>query len=67
MDRNWKRVYFTGQIHRAEIVKSILEDNDIPSVIVDKRDSSYLVGDIELFVRPEDEILSKLIIEQHSL
>ena len=67
MDAHWQQVYITDKIHRAEIVRSILDDNQIASVIVDKRDSSYLVGDIELYVRPEDVILSKLIIEQHSL
>jgi len=67
MDSHWQQVYITDKIHRAEIVRSILDDNQIASVIVDKRDSSYLVGDIELYVRPEDVILSKLIIEQHSL
>lgn len=67
MEPTWERVYFTGQIHLAEIAREILEENSIQSVIVDKRDSSYLVGDIELYVRPEDLPLARIILKQHDL
>ncbi|HPD53180.1 MAG: putative signal transducing protein [Bacteroidota bacterium] len=67
MEPQWERVYFTGQIHQAEIAREILEENSIPSVIIDKRDSSYLVGDIELYVRPEDLPLARIILKQHEL
>jgi len=68
MDNNWQCIYFSNQMHKIEIVRAVLEDHDIKSVTVDKRDSSYIsVGDIEVYVPNEDAILAKIIIEQNDL
>ncbi len=68
MDSGWKCIYFSNQLHKIEIVRSVLNDNDIKSVVIDKRDSSYvMVGDIEVYVSSEDVILAKIIIEQNDL
>ncbi len=63
MDSGWQCVYFSNQLHSIEIVRAVLEDHDIKSVVVDKRDSSYIsIGDLEVFVPNEDAILAKVII-----
>ena len=68
MDSGWQCIYFSNQLHKIEIVRSVLNDNDIKSVVIDKRDSSYvMVGDIEVYVSSEDVILAKIIIEQNDL
>ena len=68
MDGTWQCIYYSNQLHKIEIVRSVLNDHDIKSVIVDKRDSSYImVGDIEVFVPNEDAILAKVIIDQNNL
>lgn len=68
MDQEWKCIYFSNQMHKIEIVRSVLNDNNIKSVVIDKRDSSYImVGDVEVYVSHEDAILAKIIIEQNDL
>ena len=68
MENGWKSVYISDKMHLAEIVKAVLGDNQIESVLMDKRDSSYItIGDIEVFVRQEDAVLARLIIEQNKL
>lgn len=68
MDGTWQCIYYSNQLHKIEIVRSVLNDHEIKSVIVDKRDSSYImVGDIEVFVPNEDAILAKVIIDQNNL
>ena len=68
MESGWKCIYFNNQMHKIEIVRAVLNDQDIKSVVVDKRDSSYfMVGDIEIYVSNEDAILAKIIIEQNEL
>ena len=47
----------------AKMVKDILEDNDINVVLLDKQDSIYLFGDIELYVTPDNVILAKFSIK----
>ncbi len=66
MNESWERVYLSDKMHLVEIVKAILADNDINSVVLDKRDSSYIsVGDIEVYVSAENAIIARLIIEQN--
>lgn len=59
----WQTIYSTNQIHLAEMVKSILSDNDIESVLFNQQDSMYLFGEIEVKVKPDDVIKAKFIIK----
>jgi len=68
MDKNWERIYLSNKMHLVEIAKAVLADNNIPAVVVDKRDSSYIsIGDIEVYVSEENAILARVIIEQNQL
>lgn len=68
MESGWQCIYFNNQMHKIEIVRAVLDDQDIKTVVVDKRDSSYfMVGDVEIYVSNEDAILAKIIIEQNEL
>ncbi len=44
------------------LLKEMLEEDEIPSVIVNKRDSIYLYGDMELRVRSLDLLRAKQIM-----
>ncbi len=61
---SWQTIFKTTNAHQAEIVKAVLQDLDIQSVIVNKKDSSYLFGQIELRVENENVIKSLKIIEE---
>jgi len=67
MDSSWVKIYISTQAHKVEIVKSVLEDNNIKSVILNKKDSSYLFGEIELYVKNDDVIRAKHIISKNEL
>ena len=69
MNEDWVKVYTTTMAHKAEIVKAVLDDHDIESMIVNKTDSSYpgLVGNIELYVMEKHEVLAQFIIKQNEL
>jgi len=51
-------------MYKVEIAQAILAENNINSVIVNKQDSSYFFGEIELHVNPDDAILAKQIINE---
>lgn len=51
---NWQKVFTHAQQHKAEIVKAVLEENDISSVVVSKKDSLYQFGNYEVYVSHED-------------
>lgn len=60
--QGWKKVYETHNLYQAEIIKSILNAEDIEAVIVNKQDSSYLVGEVEVFVLSENVVKANTII-----
>ena len=56
MQKDWIVIYRTGELHQAEMVKQIIQQNGIDAVIMNKKDSSYIIfGDIEVLVKPENE------------
>ena len=47
----WFKLYTTKNFAEANIVKGMLEENNITAIILNKLDSCYLAfGDIELYV-----------------
>ena len=65
MDEQWEVVFSSPKLYQAEIMKSLLEDENIPGVIVNKQDSAYIViGEIELYVKKEDILKAKQIINR---
>jgi hypothetical protein len=64
-DRNkehWEKVYGTNADYQAEILKALLEEENIVSIVVNKQDSSYLsFGEIEVYVKSEDILKAKQV------
>ena len=64
MEDNWVKIFSTDQPYQAEIARQILEDNDIPAVVLNKKDSSYLVfGETEVYVDQDNVIRAKQLIK----
>lgn len=59
---DWVKIHVVSQEYEAEMVKGLLEENDIDSVIINKKDSAYLFGEIEIYVDVENAFLAKQII-----
>jgi hypothetical protein len=56
MEENWQLIFSTNQLYQAEMVKSILEESNIEVILLNKQDSLYLIGDIDLLVHPDQVI-----------
>lgn len=67
MSKNWKKIYSTTYLHKAEIAKAVLQDNDIDAMILNKRDSMYHIGEIELYTLQEDILKAINIIKKNEL
>ena len=68
MQKGWEQIYFSDKMHLIEIVKALLSENNIESFQVNKQDSTYItIGDIELYVKNEDVVLAKFLIEKNNL
>lgn len=61
---NWIKVFEDGQQVRAEIVKGVLTERDIPAVIMSKKESAYQVlGTYEVLVKREDALSATNLIK----
>jgi hypothetical protein len=58
------QIYSVEKLYFAELVRQMLMDHDILSFIVNKQDSAYKFGDIELFVRRDDVMKAKMLIRE---
>ena len=54
MNSNWTKLKVYNQAYEAEIVKNMLIENNIPAVVLNKKDTSYLFGVVELYVENEN-------------
>ena len=55
MEKNWIRIFSTTNYYQAEIVKQMLVENQIDTVLLNKQDSSHRTfGDIEVYIHQQD-------------
>ena len=65
MDGNWVKIFSSSQGFKAEIIKGMLEHHEITAVIVNKQDSSYLVGEIEVYVPADFAMKATRLVNEH--
>jgi hypothetical protein len=64
MDEQWEMIFRCPAPYKAEILRSLLEEENIPAVVVNKKDSSYLFGEMEVYVKRDDILRAKQIVER---
>lgn len=64
MNNEQVHIYSLGNAYRIELVRQMLTDHNIQSYIINKRDSVYMFGDIELYVHRDHVIRAKMLIRE---
>lgn len=67
MEPSWIKIYTSNKAHEIEFAKSILADENIEAFVIDKKDSSYIFGDAELYVTEENVIKAQLVLTENNL
>ncbi|MBL0102563.1 MAG: DUF2007 domain-containing protein [Bacteroidetes bacterium] len=69
MEKDWQCIFTCSMIYKAEIAKAVLLDQNIESIIMDKQSSPYsiTIGEVEVYVKQEDVILAKIILDEAQL
>lgn len=60
------KIFSSNQQYQISLLKGILKDNDIDSIEMNKQDSFYQFGEIELHVQRQDVVKAKYIIEKYN-
>ena len=64
-EEHWEMIYSSTLLYRVEMLKDLLQNEEIPAVIINKKDSSYLAfGEIELHVQQPDVLKAKIIVSK---
>jgi hypothetical protein len=62
MEKNWVCIFSTNISYQAEIAKDLLNENEIDAVIINKQDSNYLFGILEIYVERDNAIRGKHLL-----
>jgi hypothetical protein len=68
MEKDWVKVFSTTSPFEAEVVKGMLTEHDIDTVLLNRQSSSYnitLPGLVELYVHNSNEATAKSLLETH--
>ena len=57
-------VFTTNKLYEAELLRQVLSNHQIHAFIVNKQDSAYKFGEIELFVHRDDVMRAKMLIRE---
>ena len=65
MEKGWVNVFTANEEFLVDIAKELLQENNIESVVINHKDSALAsFGDVELYVREEDEKQAATILDQ---
>lgn len=65
MEKGWIKIQTYTDAIQGEIIKQMLEGNGIPAVLLNKQDSSFMFGKIDIFVHQADADEANRLIQQH--
>lgn len=64
MEKKWQKVFESAVMIRAEIVKGVLTEQDIPALVLNKKESVYQIhGSYQVMVAPEHALKAANLIK----
>ena len=67
MEDNLKEVFSAGKMYKIKIMQELLEESNIKSFVLNQKGSSFLEGEIQLYVDEKDETKALSIIKNHEM
>ncbi|TFH38349.1 MAG: hypothetical protein E4G95_03785 [Bacteroidia bacterium] len=64
MENDWVKIFEYADEVKCEMARQLLEDDDIESVVLNKKDRAYGFGELELYVMRDKVILAKQILKE---
>lgn len=58
-------VHRSTQEYQASLVKDLLETHGLHPVILDRKDDEFHIGEVEVFVAPEEEADARRVISEN--
>ena len=65
MEKGWVICYQADEEYMAELVVKLLENHGLHPVMMDHRDSEFRVGNVEVYISPQEREKALKIIEEN--
>ncbi|MCB0669123.1 MAG: hypothetical protein KDC80_25035 [Saprospiraceae bacterium] len=65
MQDGWIMVYQADEEYKGEIVKQLLENNNLHPVLLDHKDDEFRIGSVEIYVSPLEAEAAQKVIAQN--
>lgn len=62
--KDWVKLNSYDRLHQAELRKEVLKDNNINAITIRKKDSAFLLGEIELYVENRNIEKARALIDE---
>lgn len=62
MENDFVLIANASDIYEAELIRGLLEENGIEVNVINKKDSEFLIGEVEIYVTEEDAARAKEIL-----
>lgn len=66
MEKDWTKIREFNNAIEAELEKQMLEANGVPAVLLNKKDSSYLFGKVELYINKDNVSIAEQLLNNQA-
>lgn len=67
MEAGWVKIYTSSDFFKSEIVKQVLIDHEIGTIIINKQGFPYRIGEVEVYIHEDDFQKAHEIIVKNEL
>ena len=54
MEAGWVKIYTSPDFFKSEIVKQVLIDHEIETIIINKQGFPYRIGEVDVYIHEDD-------------
>jgi hypothetical protein len=67
MEQGWVKIYTSHDFFKLEIVRQILTDHELSAILINKQGFPYRIGEVEVYIHPDNFQHAIEIIVQNEL
>lgn len=54
MEQGWVKIYTSPDFFKSEIVRQVLTDHELSAILINKQGFPYRIGEVEVYIHPDN-------------
>jgi uncharacterized protein (DUF1919 family) len=54
MEQGWVKIYTSPDFFKSEIVRQVLTDHELGAILINKQGFPYRIGEVEVYIHPDN-------------